>query len=372
MVAYSYVTYENVDGSQNVFTFHFPFLAPEHIHVEVDKVPVSFTFLNKGVIQTASVPPQGSDVVVRRITPREESVVDFVDGALLREEPLDLLNIFYLYIVQETVDQAEMALEVSQGIDAKAQEALDKVNDAIEEALAAVDERLAPILEETLVVLTEIRATAAEVETTSDLLLELYETLKDSVTIATDSAERAEKALEEAEDLLNNTVSVTVVEDSDASYVLQMEFGETAITTPNLKSSSPAFESGTQMLFIQATAPTGWTKVITHNDKALRIVSSVGGISGGTVPFTTAFTLREISGSIGNTTLTVAQMPSHSHSYTAAGGSTCYPSQDGTSARPAGSNTGAAGGNGAHTHSLTGVSVDLGVQYVDAIIARKD
>lgn len=42
------------------------------------------------------------------------------------------------------------------------------------------------------------------------------------------------------------------------------------------------FESGTSMLFIQAAAPVGWTKSITHNDKALRIVSGTGGGTGGT------------------------------------------------------------------------------------------
>lgn len=40
--------------------------------------------------------------------------------------------------------------------------------------------------------------------------------------------------------------------------------------------------SGTVMVFFQATAPTGWTKVTTQNDKALRVVSGTGGGSGGT------------------------------------------------------------------------------------------
>jgi hypothetical protein len=44
------------------------------------------------------------------------------------------------------------------------------------------------------------------------------------------------------------------------------------------------FSSGTVMLFGQATAPTGWTKLVTQNDKALRIVSgSTGGTAGGSL-----------------------------------------------------------------------------------------
>lgn len=40
--------------------------------------------------------------------------------------------------------------------------------------------------------------------------------------------------------------------------------------------------SGTVMVFYQAAAPSGWTKVTTQNDKALRVVSAAGGGSGGT------------------------------------------------------------------------------------------
>ena len=38
----------------------------------------------------------------------------------------------------------------------------------------------------------------------------------------------------------------------------------------------------TRMVFYQQSAPNGWTKVTTHNDKALRVVSGSGGGSGGT------------------------------------------------------------------------------------------
>ena len=37
--------------------------------------------------------------------------------------------------------------------------------------------------------------------------------------------------------------------------------------------SSTAFASGTKMLFNQTSAPTGWTKVTSSNDVALRVVS---------------------------------------------------------------------------------------------------
>lgn len=52
--------------------------------------------------------------------------------------------------------------------------------------------------------------------------------------------------------------------------------------------------SGTVMLFVQSTAPTGWTKSTAHDNKALRVVSGSAG-SGGTVGFTTAFSNKTVS-----------------------------------------------------------------------------
>ena len=51
-------------------------------------------------------------------------------------------------------------------------------------------------------------------------------------------------------------------------------------------------------LWYQASAPTGWTKITTHHNKALRIVNTSGGGSGGTVGFTTAFTSKTPTGTV--------------------------------------------------------------------------
>jgi hypothetical protein len=168
-----------------------------------------------------------------------------------------------------------------------------------------------------------------------------------------------------------------------------------------------AFPSGTKLLFNQTTAPTGWVKDTTHNNKALRVVSGTAG-SGGSVAFTTAFS----SSSVGATTLTEAQLPSHNHSFSgttvSAGGHTHTITDPGhnhryganynaglgqngpsisegssynTSTKVTGisinavgghdhtfsGTTGAVGSSATHTHSLS-----LAVQYVDVIIATKD
>lgn len=124
------------------------------------------------------------------------------------------------------------------------------------------------------------------------------------------------------------------------------------------------FDVGTAMLFVQTSAPTGWTKSTTHNDKALRIVSGTAS-SGGSVAFTTAFT----SGlSAGATTLSTAQMPAHTHP---SGLLSPVCSGNPPSAYTNGSGsitTGSTGGGGSHTHTLP----SFAVSYVDVIIATKD
>jgi hypothetical protein len=157
--------------------------------------------------------------------------------------------------------------------------------------------------------------------------------------------------------------------------------------------SSPAIPSGSVMLFQQTSAPTGWTKLTTHDNKALRVVSGAAS-SGGTVAFTTAFASKSVtgtntsttaSGTVGATTLTTAQIPSHSHIYTAGTG---IVTATGTSVRvnnltatDLSNNTSSTGGGGSHdhsfsgishTHTFTGTAIDLAVQYVDIILASKD
>lgn len=146
--------------------------------------------------------------------------------------------------------------------------------------------------------------------------------------------------------------------------------------------------AGSVMLFNQSSAPTGWTKSTTHNDKAMRVVSGNVG-TGGNVSFTSALSNQSVSGNVdvatlsaGSTTLTTNQIPSHTHTtriFTAnnlAGG----PGTIGSSTRnPQNSfpNTNT-GGGASHSHSISGNAtfsggnVDIQCQYVDMIIATKD
>jgi hypothetical protein len=124
------------------------------------------------------------------------------------------------------------------------------------------------------------------------------------------------------------------------------------------------FDSGTVMLFVQTAAPTGWTKSTTHDNKALRIVSG-SAASGGSSGFTTAF---NSSGSVGATTLTTAQIPSHTHTVARASEAGGFTTTAAPGASPVGTiSTSATGGGDSHTHSIS-----FDVAYVDVIIATKD
>lgn len=173
------------------------------------------------------------------------------------------------------------------------------------------------------------------------------------------------------------------------------------------------FASGTALMFRQTAAPTGWTKVTTDNNAALRVVS--GSVSsGGSVDFTTAFANQAVAGTVGGTTLTTAQIPAHGHTFSgstgtvsadhvhfdsghrhqystvagsgpiaAGGGFTLqvfdsqlgYAALGGISANHIhgfSGTTANAGSGGSHDHTFTGTSINLAVKYVDVIIATKD
>jgi len=151
------------------------------------------------------------------------------------------------------------------------------------------------------------------------------------------------------------------------------------------------FGSGTKMVFYQASAPTGWTQDTTAalSDAAFRVTTGSGAGTGGSDTFQTTFAASRdtdissatvsVSGSIGATTLSTPQIPSHSHPAASVSGQGA-PFNSGSRFASSGS-TGGAGGGGSHTHPFSVSSSSLGgsismpamnIKYANVIIASKD
>lgn len=77
------------------------------------------------------------------------------------------------------------------------------------------------------------------------------------------------------------------------------------------------FPAGTKMLFQQTSAPTGWTKDTSSDNRALRVVTG-SAASGGSVNFSTIFGSGKVTGSHA---LTISEAPDHKHDSPFGGGS---------------------------------------------------
>lgn len=159
-----------------------------------------------------------------------------------------------------------------------------------------------------------------------------------------------------------NTLSRTTVFNSSNADAL-VNFGPgTKDVFLCLPASKAPFDTGTLMLFQQTTAPVGWTKQTTHNDKALRVVSGTAS-SGGTNAFSTVMAQTVVGG----TAISIAQMPAHSHTNLGPLTQTLQPGGVNIGTAQGSTTTGSTGGGASHDHTIT-----MNIQYVDLIIARKD
>ena len=223
-----------------------------------------------------------------------------------------------------------------------------------------------------------------------------------------------------------NTVVAKLVAGANVSLVPSTGLG--TVTINAIPEAAGDFPAGTVTLFVQASAPTGWTQVNSQNNKAIRVVNGSGGGSGGSQPFTSVFTSVPVTGSVSLSGLSISggqtntvdqtpsgsvqlgslsvsassisegQMPSHSHQYqqrppggNQRGNSNGIDNNATNTVTPTGGNGGHShsvsgsgsfsGNNMSHSHSFSasasgsgsfsGNPLNLAVQYVDAILCSK-
>ena len=164
------------------------------------------------------------------------------------------------------------------------------------------------------------------------------------------------------------------------------------------------FESGTKMVFYQASAPTGWTQdtAAALSNTVMSVVTGTGGGTGGTTSYFASFLATtdksgaqpaapvsgSVSGTVGGHTLSTPEIASHTHNIRACrqenappGSPTIIYNQNSASATNI--NVDNAGGGGSHSHpfsgSLSGATADVSVtvpaadvKYANVIVAAKD
>lgn len=178
---------------------------------------------------------------------------------------------------------------------------------------------------------------------------------------------------------------------SNGQFLSKQSGNNGGLTWASVATPEDYIPNGSVMAFFQASAPTGWTKVTSQNNKVLRVVSGNGGGTGGTWATSSGVTTStqaahthtsaahthtgashthssaahthssaahtHAGGSLaaGAHTLSTAEMPSHTHTIYGSpwagwgpGGRSVHP--------PYNSQTGATGGGGSHAHSLSGTS----------------
>lgn len=127
-------------------------------------------------------------------------------------------------------------------------------------------------------------------------------------------------------------------------------------------STADAVPAGSVVPFYNNAAPSGYT-IVSLNDYALKVVSSSGGVASGTVAYSTLFARTATDPH----TLTLDQIPSHSHSQTtytanafAGGGFTGRQSESSGT-------TGLAGGGNSHVHNI-----DMRVNTAAVVLATRN
>ncbi len=146
---------------------------------------------------------------------------------------------------------------------------------------------------------------------------------------------------------------------------------------PTVSGAPIGVPSGTKMLFQQTSAPTGWTKITTTNNAALRLVSGTVG-SGGTADFTTVFDARTIlQANLPDVELSGETNTTGNHNHTVGNGNNSV-GRDGGTFGTAGLNQATTSTDGNHSHTVTvalggsGTAMDFAVKYVDVIVCSKN
>ena len=102
------------NGSTDTFSFSFSYISSSHVKAYVNGVEdTSITFPTTSSVTLASTPVSGAIVLIKRVTPIDSRLVDFQDGSVLSATDLDKSADQNFYASQETSDEAQSHLGIS-------------------------------------------------------------------------------------------------------------------------------------------------------------------------------------------------------------------------------------------------------------------
>lgn len=224
-MANSYVTYTG-DGSTDTYAVPFKYISETHVYVKVDGTLVSFTWQTDGTIKLDTAPGSGATVRVFRSTPMDDRFVDFINGAGLHEEDLDLDSDQIFYIMQE-IEETRASVEQTENV------------------LSAIDQaQTAQTAAEAAQAAAEAAATAAE-------------NIANGVPAGGANGDALLKASADDHDLTwGAVVHATEVSATAAAGKIPRAGPDRTIDASYL----PATPAGVVSFFARDTAPDGWLK----------------------------------------------------------------------------------------------------------------
>jgi hypothetical protein len=262
----------------------------------------------------------------------------------------------------------------------------DKLNT---EALAYIDSNLGGIVSKTL---SNIQVDLSATES-RNAIVRLTGTLTGNVLVTTlaqgfQIVENATSGAFAVTFQLNGVGSAVTIPQGTRALVITDATNGARVGADN----QTEFASGFKMFTSSSVAPTGWTAQAGNANRGIRVAASGGGNTGGSADFTDIFTTRGITGSVGGTAISEAQMAAHQHfvintdsnssnnavtasnyiqDQYAAAGSNAY-DLSGTSTPATVGLSSSKGGGQTHDHTVTINNLNMNLKYLDVLEIQKN
>jgi len=372
-MAITFVDY-TATASQTEFLFNFDYLEDEHVAVFVDGVKKTIgadqdytvvTSPSKRIVLNAAA--TGGEIVrVRRISAPEADLVDFQNGSVLTESELDRAYLHNRYLAEESAEQNDISLRVKAGSDGSF-DALNKKIVNVVDPTADQDAATKNYVDDTVA-----GVVGGSIPDGSVTYAKIQNSVGNNVLLGNDNG--ADSDVQE----LTATEARTLLNVADGAEVnVQSNWSEAdtnsdafILNKPTIPTPTDPVPTGTVSAFAGSAAPTGYAlcdgSAVNRTTQAalFAVIGTTYGVGDGSTTFDLPDLQGRVIAGMGGSllsgtdalgaeggvkehTLTIDQMPSHTHA-----GTTQSVLQTDTGAgrltNDAGNLTGATGGGQPH------------------------